>query len=97
MKFSTVSAISALFFIALVQAAPAENPHCSGSGDLTLARGANLVCNNCIVTNVSGRTLTSSGSERLQALKECALKPLSTGDCYYFNGQLYCPHPCSRC
>ncbi|KAF9088493.1 hypothetical protein BGX23_007307 [Mortierella sp. AD031] len=95
MRFSVIPALATLVLTALVQAAPSENARCS-RGSLTLAVGGNLVCNNCIITNVSGDTKTTTGAERLQGLKECALKPLTTGECYYFNGQLYCPHPCAN-
>ncbi|KAF9151741.1 hypothetical protein BG015_006261 [Linnemannia schmuckeri] len=57
---------------------------------------ANLVCNNCVITNVFGHTKAAADPERLQALKEYALKPRSTSECYYFNEQLYCPFPCSK-
>ncbi|KAF9139969.1 hypothetical protein BGX30_007223 [Mortierella sp. GBA39] len=96
MRLAITSTLTTLVLATIAQAAPSENARCSG-GSLTLANGANLVCNNCVITNVSGHTKTTAGPERLQALKECALKPLSTGECYYVNGHLYCPFPCSKC
>ncbi|KAG0307151.1 hypothetical protein BGZ97_000500 [Linnemannia gamsii] len=93
MRSAFLSVFATLVLSTLVQIQAAR---CSG-GSLTLANGANLVCNNCAITNVSGRTMTTTGPERLNALKECALKPLSTGECYYINGHLYCPFPCSKC
>ncbi|KAF9920268.1 hypothetical protein FBU30_009920 [Linnemannia zychae] len=96
MRFTTLSALVTLTIAALVQAAPAQETGCNGAS-LTLANGAKIVCNNCAITNVSGGSKTISRAERTAALQECAAMPLETGECYYFNGQLYCPHPCSRC